>query len=184
MVEPRRSQKSGGTGMVGSPVRGLSRVFGSLLWYNIAVFGIAPPHLRDTLSPSSINHAKEIHMTTYNTPAQVFDAAEEMSVALAEQLMMMGIGSKEEAKPHALQWASKKYGVPIRTGQRGDGFARDTKKSEAAHKAVQRVLNTIYPPSDIPSGKSVAKQTDEVARLIKKFESLTAAQKKRFLAGI
>jgi hypothetical protein len=63
-------------------------------------------------------------MTTYNTPAQVFDAAEEMSVALAEQLMMMGIGSKEEAKPHALQWASKKYGVPIRTGQRGDGFAR------------------------------------------------------------
>jgi hypothetical protein len=30
----------------------------------------------------------------------------------------------------------------------------------------------------------VAKQTDEVARLIKKFESLTAAQKKRFLAGI
>ena len=120
----------------------------------------------------------------FTTPAQVFDAAEEMSVSLAEQLLLMGIGSKADAKPHALQWASKKYGVPIRTGQRGDGFARDTKKGEAAHKAVQRVLNTIYPPSDIPAGNNTAKQADEVARLIKKFQGLTTAQKKRFLAGI
>lgn len=120
----------------------------------------------------------------YTTPAQVFDAAESASVNFAEALMQMGIGSKEDAKPHALQWASKKYGVPIRAGQRGDGFDRDTKKGEAAHKAVQRVLTTIYPPSDLPRGKTEAKQADPVAQLLKKFGNLTAAQKKRFLAGI
>lgn len=120
----------------------------------------------------------------YTTPAQVFDAAEGASVNFAEAMMQLGIGSRAEAKPHALQWASKKYDVPVRTGQRGDGFDRTTKKGEAAHKAVQRVLNIIYPPSDLPSGKSEAKQPDPVAQLLKKFGNLTAAQKRRFLAGI
>jgi len=122
----------------------------------------------------------------YTTPAQVFDAAESASVNFAEAMMQLGIGSRAEAKPHALQWASKKYGVPIRTGQRGDGFdrARGNKKAEAAHKAVQRVLDIIYPPSDLPSKKTKAKQPDPVAQLLKKFNDLTAAQKKRFLAGV
>jgi hypothetical protein len=120
----------------------------------------------------------------YTTPAQVFDAAESASVNFAEAMMQLGIGSRAEAKPHALQWASKKYGVPIRTGQRGDGFDRTSKKGEAAHKAAQRVLDIIYPSSDLPSGKSEAKQADPVAQLLKKFGNLTAAQKKRFLAGI
>lgn len=122
----------------------------------------------------------------YTTPAQVFDAAESASVNFAEAMMQLGIGSRAEAKPHALQWASKKYGVPIRTGQRGDGFDRapGNKKAEAAHKAVQRVLDIIYPPSDLPSKKTKAKQPDPVAQLLKKFNDLTAAQKRRFLAGI
>ncbi len=122
----------------------------------------------------------------YTTPAQVFDAAESASVNFGEAMMQLGIGSRAEAKPHALQWASKKYGVPIRSGQRGDGFDRVNggKKAEAAHKAVQRVLDIIYPPSDLPSGKSEAKQADPVAQLLKKFNNLTAAQKKRFLAGV
>lgn len=122
----------------------------------------------------------------YTTPAQVFDAAENASVNFAEAMMQLGIGSRAEAKPHALQWASKKYGVPIRTGQRGDGFDRVNggKKAEAAHKAVQRVLDIIYPSSDLPSGKTKAKQPDPVTQLLKKFNDLTAAQKKRFLAGI
>lgn len=122
----------------------------------------------------------------YTTPAQVFDAAESASVNFAEAMMQLGIGSRAEAKPHALQWASKKYGVPIRTGQRGDGFDRapGNKKAEAAHKAVQRVLDIIYPSSDLPSKKTKAKQPDPVAQLLKKFNDLTAAQKRRFLAGI
>lgn len=122
----------------------------------------------------------------YTTPAQVFDAAESASVNFAEAMMQLGIGSRAEAKPHALQWASKKYGVPIRTGQRGDGFDRASgnKKAEAAHKAVQRVLDIIYPPSDLPSKKTKAKQPDPVTQLLKKFNDLTAAQKRRFLAGI
>jgi hypothetical protein len=120
----------------------------------------------------------------YTTPAQVFEAAENASVNFAEAMMQLGIGSRAEAKPHALQWASKKYGVPIRTGQRGDGFDRTAKKGEAAHKAVQRVLDIIYPSSDLPSGKTKAKQPDPVTQLLKKFNDLTAAQKKRFLAGI
>ena len=120
----------------------------------------------------------------YTTPAQVFDAVEKTSVNFAEVMMQLGIGSRAEAKPHALQWASKKYDVRIRTGQRGDGFDVDTKQGMAAHKAVMRVLNVIYPPSDLPSSKTKAKQPDPVAKLLQRYESLTAAQKKRFLAGI
>lgn len=116
--------------------------------------------------------------------AAIFEQAEQVSVNLAEQLLLLGIGNKAEARPYALAWAAAKYGVKVRAGQRGDGFDRSTRQGEAAHKAVQRVLNFIYPPSDIPSSNKVAKQVDEVARLIKKFEGLTAAQKRRFLAGI
>lgn len=124
-------------------------------------------------------------MTTINAQtAAIFEQAEQVSVNLAEQLMMLGIGSKAEARPYALAWAAAKYGVKVRAGQRGDGFDRSTRQGEAAHKAVQRVLAFIYPPSDLPSSKNKANQTDEVARLIKKFASLTAAQKRRFLAGI
>jgi len=100
----------------------------------------------------------------YTTPAQVFDAAESASVNFGEAMMQL----------------------PIRTGQRGDGFDRVNggKKAEAAHKAVQRVLDIIYPPSDLPSGKTKAKQPDPVTQLLNKFNNLTAAQKKRFLAGV
>ena len=62
--------------------------------------------------------------------------------------------------------------------------APGNKKAEAAHKAVQRVLDIIYPPSDLPSTKTKAKQPDPVAQLLKKFNDLTAAQKRRFLAGV
>lgn len=116
--------------------------------------------------------------------AAIFEQAEQVSVNLAEQLMMLGISNKAEARPYALAWAAAKYGVKVREGQRGAGFDRSTNKGEAAHKAVQRVLTFIYPASDLPRSNDKANQTDEVARLIKKFEGLTAAQKKRFLAGI
>lgn len=80
MVEPRRSQNSGGTGTVGSLVRGLSRVFGSLLWYNIAVFAMVQH-----------SYAKEFHMNDlYLIDAlQLIDALADESSTLTIDGMML-----------------------------------------------------------------------------------------------
>ena len=122
-----------------------------------------------------------LNTTIVTATAKLFDQAEQVSVSLAEQMMELGIGSRAEAKPYALAWAAAKYGVKVRTGQRGDGFDRSTRAGEAAHKAVQRVLNFIFPASDLPSKSN--SQQDAVAKVLKMYANLTAAEKRRFEAA-
>lgn len=43
----------------------------------------------------------------------VFDLADKSSASFAEKLMSLGIASRAEARPHAVEWASKKYSNTI-----------------------------------------------------------------------
>ena len=120
--------------------------------------------------------------------AAVFNAIID-DVSYTEKLLDQGIGDKATARPFALTWAAAKYSVKLVNGQRGLALDQSAKNYEAARKAVQRVLDVCFPAMEKPQAEPKAapkesKQVDEVAKVLKAFEKLTAAQKKKFLSAI
>lgn len=111
----------------------------------------------------------------------VFTDADNQSASFAERLMELGIASRAEAKPFAMEWASKKHNnEPIKQGLQGMTFV---KRDTAAERAMNRVLSLCYPKADMPKPKAKAKsasKTDPVAQLFKKWQALSAAEKRRF----
>lgn len=119
---------------------------------------------------------------TFNKVAvfAVFNDADKSSASFADRLMRLGIASRAEAKPWAMQWAAQKYGAKIEQGQRGDKLPRDS----AAEKAMNRVLSVCFPAVDMPKAPRSNNKTDAVAKLLKAYAGLSAAEKRRFLAGL
>ena len=114
----------------------------------------------------------------------VFNQADKSSVSFAEQLLALGIGSRADARPLAMDWASKKYNVALKEGQRGTTFV---KVDTDAERAMNRVLQVCFPSADAPKPKSpkpTANKVDPVAKLIEKYQALTAVEKRRFLKSI
>jgi hypothetical protein len=112
----------------------------------------------------------------------VFNDADNESASFAVRLMELGIASRAEAKPFAMEWASKKYGVAIKEGQRGMTFV---KRDTDAERAMNRVLQVCFPSADKPkSGKATANKTDAVDLVLKKYNALSASEKRRFLKSI
>ena len=112
----------------------------------------------------------------------VFDLADKSSASFAERLLAEGIGSRADAKPLAIEWASEKYEAKLKDGQRGVTFV---KRNTDAERAMNRVLQVCFPSADLKkSGKPSANKVDEVAKLLKKYQALTAVEKRRFLKSI
>ena len=124
----------------------------------------------------------------------VFNDADNVSASLAERLFALGIASRSEARPLAMEWAIEdtkrkaiKAGKPVPTvklikGQRGLTFSvRDS----AAERACNRVLEVCFPSADKPkSAKPTVNKVDAVDALLKKYKALTASEKRRFLKSI
>ena len=110
----------------------------------------------------------------------VFNDADNSSASFAERLLKLGIGDRATAKPLAMEWAANKHKVAIEQGQRGAKLPRDS----AAEKAMNRVLQVCFPSADLPQRAGKAHKTDNVAKLLKAYEGLTAAERRRFLAAI
>lgn len=81
----------------------------------------------------------------------IFNEANESATSFLERLMAEGLGDRATARPYVLRWASAKYGVKIKIGQRGECLPKDS----AADEAVKRVLTACYGPAKAPasSGK-------------------------------
>ena len=108
----------------------------------------------------------------------VFNEADKSSASFTERLLAEGIGSRADAKPIAIEWASKKYGVAIKEGQRGLTFV---KRDTDAERAMNRVLQVCFPSADLKkSGNATANKTDPVDALFKKWKALSSAEKRRF----
>jgi len=124
---------------------------------------------------------------SFNRPAvfAVFNDADKSSASFAVRLMELGIASRAEAKPFAMDWASKNHNdEPIKQGQRGATF---TKRNTNAERAMNRVLEVCYPKADAPkpkTPKATANKVDAVAKLLKAYTALTAVEKRRFLKSI
>lgn len=115
----------------------------------------------------------------------VFNDADKSSASFAVRLMELGIASRAEAKPFAMDWASKNHNdEPIKMGQRGMTFV---KRDTNAERAMNRVLEVCYPKADAPkpkTAKATANKVDAVAKLVKAYTALTAVEKRRFLKAI
>jgi len=114
---------------------------------------------------------------------KVFSDADNSSANFTERLLELGIASRKEAKPLCMEWASVKYKEPTRMGNQGLTFKR---RSTNAERAMNRVLDVCYPKADAPkpAKPKTSKKTDPVAKLVKSYQGLTAAQKRRFLASV
>ena len=112
----------------------------------------------------------------------VFNEADKSSASFTERLLAEGIGSRADARPLAMEWASKKYSVAIKEGQRGMTFV---KRDTDAERAMNRVLQVCFPSADLKkSGKATVNQVDAVAKLVEKYNTLSASEKRRFLKSI
>jgi hypothetical protein len=114
---------------------------------------------------------------------KVFSDADNESANFTERLLELGIASRKEAKPLCMEWASAKHNEPTRMGNQGLTFKR---RSTNAERAMNRVLSVCYPKVDAPkpTKPKTSKKTDPVAKLVKSYQGLTAAQKRRFLASV
>jgi hypothetical protein len=115
---------------------------------------------------------------------KVFSDADNESANFTERLLALGIASRKEAKPLCMEWASAKHdNEPTRMGNQGLTFKR---RGTAAERAMNRVLSVCYPKADAPkpAKPKTSKKTDPVAKLVKSYQGLTAAQKRRFLASV
>ena len=113
----------------------------------------------------------------------VFNLADKESASFAESLMELGIASRTDARPLAMEWAADKYKVKITQGQRGAMLPRNS----AAEQAAKRVLQVCYPSADAPkpkTPKATANKTDAVDLVLKKYKALSASEKRRFLKSI
>lgn len=109
---------------------------------------------------------------------RIFDEANDAPASFTARLLAEGIASRADARPLAMMWASKKYGEPVKDGQRGLTFVH---RGTAAEQAVTRVLGVCFPTVDKPKAKRKSvNKTDAVAKLIKAYQSLSAAEKRRF----
>lgn len=114
----------------------------------------------------------------------VFTDADNSSASFADRLLALGVGDRATARPLAMEWAAKKHKETIKQGQRGLTFA---KRDSAAERAMNRVLQLCFPSADKPKAKAkraANNKTDAVAKLLKSYNALTGAEKRRFLASI
>ena len=162
----------------------MSRVFDNPSWYTRCIGWEASQSVRFP-SPVCEVFLLELIMTkSFNRVAvfAVFNDADKSSASFAERLLTLGIASRADARPLAMEWASKKYSVAIKEGQRGMTFV---KRDTDAEKAMNRVLSVCFPSADLKkSGKATANKVDAVAKLLKAYTALTAVEKRRFLKSI
>ncbi len=111
----------------------------------------------------------------------VFNDADSQSASFADRLFKLGVADRATARPLAMEWAAAKYGEKLVQGQRGITWA---KRDTAAERAANRVLGLCFPAVDLAKPKAKSNKTDPVESLLKKFASLTAAEKRRFKAAI
>jgi hypothetical protein len=161
----------------------LSRVFPNVLCYNRGI-GWGNSIGRQRLARQQGFFIGDTQMAKQNfTPIQqVFADADAESLSFADRLLSLGIASRSEAKPHAMEWACMTHeGCKIIEGRQGNKLT-DT----SAERAMNRVLSICYPSSDKPvrTQKRTANKTDEVAKLIKAYAKLTGAEKRRFKSSI
>lgn len=128
-----------------------------------------------------------INTTAAYVALDKFAKAQDTSRAtLVKELGKAGITTLEDARPIAMQWVSARTKCPIVSGS-GKATGRKVldakhRNYEAAKKALQRVMEAFAPKAK--SGKPTANKADPIKLLVTRYQALTKAEQRRFLASI
>ena len=119
--------------------------------------------------------------TAYTAASKVFADIESASDRWAETLAKAGIVGAD-IKPFAVAYVSETSGVAPHPSRSGGAltFTKDSKE----HNRVRYLVDVATGAAAQKAGKRASGKTDEVAKLLKAYEALTAAQKRAFKAAI
>ena len=102
------------------------------------------------------------------------------SASIYEAFGREGISTWSHAAPTVLAWAASQYNVHVVAGQRGDTLkGADYEAAKTAVRRIRECFETVGAPK-----RKSSKAADPVAALVKRYEKLTAAEKRRFKAAI
>lgn len=112
-----------------------------------------------------------------------FNAFANQRVELIQSLKVAGVTTVEEARPYAIEWACAKTGAAFTVKANGAiKLVSSHRKYESAKTVVRDLMLMIQGTTRRKA--TTRGKTDPVQLLLTKFESLTAAEKRRFLASI
>lgn len=112
----------------------------------------------------------------------IFDAINARAEEWSDKLATLGIARRDDARGLVLEWASNRYSVALRMGERGVALDNKAKKYEAAKTAVRRVLDVVFPKAEMPVPQRA--ELSAVDKLVKAYGKLTGAEKRSFLKAI
>ena len=120
-----------------------------------------------------------LNTVAFTAAAKVFTQIEAQSDALAESLAKAGIIGAD-IKVYAVIWVSEQTGIAPKEGQRGLTFDKGT----TPYNRVEYLVRVASGAAMAKAAKRKSDATDPVAELLKKYEALSAAQKRSFKAKI
>jgi len=120
-----------------------------------------------------------LNTVAFTAAAKVFTAIETQSDVWAESLAKAGIIGAD-IKVYAVIWVAEQSGVAPKDGQRGLTFD----KGSEPYNRVEYLVNVATGKAAAKAAKRKSDATDPVAELLKKYEALSAAQKRSFKAKI
>jgi len=122
-----------------------------------------------------------ISRKVYEAALPSIQLTDNLSVSILEKLLPLGISDKTTARPFVVYYVAEKTNTMPYEGQRGITFGYGTNEE----RRVTRILSKMFDDTAAPKPKANAvNKTDPVAKLVKGYGELTAAQKRRFLASI
>ncbi len=133
-----------------------------------------------SFNAKSLVNTLAISRKVYDAALPSIQLADGLSVSILEKLLPLGISDKATARPFVVYYVAEKTNTMPYEGQRGITFGYGTTEE----RRVTRILSKMIDATAAPKAKPVANKVDPVAKLIKSYGELTAAQKRRFLAGI
>lgn len=135
--------------------------------------------MKKTFNASSLRTALGITTAQFELVKPTLELTDNMSVSLTTQLLKHGIGDKATARPFVVYYiATVREGAMalVKDGQRGLTFGYGNKYE----RQVTRMLSKIFDDVQAESTSSKSNKADKVAWLFKKWEALSASEKRRF----
>jgi hypothetical protein len=122
-----------------------------------------------------------IKATTYEAFKPSIQLADGLSATILQTALKLGIADRTTARPFVTYYIAEARNAEAYKGQRGVTFGRGTNYS----RQVDRILAKMFTDVEAtPAKPKSSNKTDAVAKLLKAYQALTGAEKRRFKAAL
>ena len=122
-----------------------------------------------------------IQASTYEAFKPCIQLADGLSATILQTALKLGIADRTTARPFVTYYIAEARNAEAYNGQRGVTFGRGTNYS----RQVDRILAKMFTDVEAtPAKPQSSNKTDAVAKLLKSYQALTGAEKRRFKAAL